>query len=343
MAKHVSDLKAVVEEAKKPCVSLLMDNGPDQTIKSDKNVFALWRLFTTCKLDTLTAGHYAPGDSAQNPIEHQWSPRSRDLVGVYLSPCLPGEDKPPAAQKLTPDETDEKEKQVYDLAIARLNSFWDGKSYDGFNVSSIGVPCAGEKLMFSDWETVESFLQCHSNATLHSIYSDYVAEYKLLVKHLQNKIHMLVFSKCHDITCPNCGENPPLSHTWKNLSKRVFTPIPSDLIPGSFRTYLEMKTGAAPATLLDDHTKHCPSTACGVEALRCTSCINLLFMSQAALERHCKICHNTSKKRKRAKTTGHTCTFEGCNLIFTTNYQLTKHKKTEGHMCKRGRQSVKQL
>jgi len=207
---------------------------------------------------------------------------------------------------------------VYDLAIARLNSFWDGKSYDGFNVSSIGVPCAGEKLMFSDWETIESFLQCHSTATLHSIYSDYVAEYKLLVKHLQNKIHMLVFSKCHDITCPNCGENPPLSHTWKNISKRVFT-------------------------LLDDHTKHCPSTACGVKALRCTSCINLLFMSQAALERHCKICHNTSKKRKMADSTGHTCTFEGCNLIFTTNYQLTKHKKTEGQMCKRGRQSVKQL
>ena len=109
MAKHVSDLKAVVEEAKKPCVSLLMDNGPDQTIRSDKNVFALWRLFTACKLDMLTAGHYVPEDSAQNPIEHQWSPRSRDLVGVYLSPCLLGEDKPPAAQKLTPDETDEKE------------------------------------------------------------------------------------------------------------------------------------------------------------------------------------------------------------------------------------------
>ena len=199
--------------------------------------------------------------------------------------------------------------------------------------------------MFSDWETVESFLQCNSNATLHSTYSDYVAEYKFLVKHLQNKIHMLVFTKCQDISCPYCGENPHHSQTWKNVSKMVFTSVPSDLILGSFRTYLEMKTGAAPATMLEDHSKHCPSIACGVEALRCISCSNLLFMAKAALERHCKICNHTSNKRKSAEDIGHTwtCTFDGCNLTFTTNYQLEKHKKKEGHMCKRGRPSVKQL
>ena len=110
MACHVTDLKNIIDESGKPCVTLLMDNGPHQTIKSDKNVFALRRMFTSCGLDSLTAVHYAPGDSAQNPIEHQWSPRSRDLAGVYLSPCMPGEDKPPASQKLPKEEITEKEK-----------------------------------------------------------------------------------------------------------------------------------------------------------------------------------------------------------------------------------------
>lgn len=200
--------------------------------------------------------------------------------------------------------------------------------------------------MFSDWETVEDFLKCNRNAKLQSDYSDYVAEYKLLVKHLQNKIHLLVFTKCQDISCPNCGQNPPRSQTWKTLSKRVFTPVASDLIPGSFRTYLEMKTGAASTNLLDDHTKHCPSVVCGADALHCMTCKNLLFMSKAAPERHCKICHYAPKKRKQAEAEGHThtCTFDGCDLNFSTNYQLAKHKKSDGHMCKRGRSSgVKQL
>jgi len=129
------------------------------------------------------------------------------------------------------------------------------------------------------------------------------------------------------------SDNPPLSETWTTLSKRVFTPVPSELIPGSFRTYLELKTGAMTGTALEDHSKHCPSVACGAEALCCTECKHLIFTSKAALDRHRKICHDTSNKRKRAE--GHTCTFDGCDLTFPTNYQLAKHKKPKD-TCARG-------
>jgi len=57
---------------------------------------------------------------------------------------MPGESKPPAAQKLTPDETVEKEKQVYDLAIERLNSFCGGKAMT-VTVSEASVSLARER------------------------------------------------------------------------------------------------------------------------------------------------------------------------------------------------------
>ena len=70
-------------------------------------------------------------------------------------PCLPGEDKAPACQRLSP---------VYDLSISRLNSFRHGTSQDGFPVTSIGMPCDGEQLMFDDWDSINSFLLCGSKA-----------------------------------------------------------------------------------------------------------------------------------------------------------------------------------
>ena len=68
--------------------------------------------------------------------------------------------------------------------------------------------------------------------------------------------------------CPNCADSPPQSETWKALSQGgVFTPTPSDLIKGSLKTYLEMKTSAVGP----DHAKYCPSVASGsVECLHCS-------------------------------------------------------------------------
>ena len=48
MLHHVMDLKPIIEDSRQPCVTLVMDNGPDQSIKSDKNTFALGYLFECC-------------------------------------------------------------------------------------------------------------------------------------------------------------------------------------------------------------------------------------------------------------------------------------------------------
>ena len=80
---------------------------------------------------------------------------------------MPGEEVPPGSQHLSDAETKEKEIKVYDLAIEELNSYWNGKLYDDYEVRSLGMPCSeNENSIFSDWETLESFFKCTNKAKL---------------------------------------------------------------------------------------------------------------------------------------------------------------------------------
>jgi len=73
---------------------------------------------------------HAPGLSRYNPIEHLW------LAGVSLSACTEGESVPPAYQTISPTEKEEKEKLAFEKALSELNGYWDGKTHDGFHVTS---------------------------------------------------------------------------------------------------------------------------------------------------------------------------------------------------------------
>ena len=102
MVNHVTDPKPIIEDATNPHVMRVLDDGPDQTIKSYlKNVFALGQLSKARNPDVVSAVHLPPGASSQNPSEYQWSLLSIEVVGVYLSLCLPGGDKPHALQSLS--------------------------------------------------------------------------------------------------------------------------------------------------------------------------------------------------------------------------------------------------
>ena len=93
MLHHVMDLKPIIKDSRKLCVTLVKDNAPDQSIKSDKNVFGLGHLFKSCNLEALTAVHYAPGDSVVS------TPAGSGGCGPV--PCLPGKEKAPGCQHLS--------------------------------------------------------------------------------------------------------------------------------------------------------------------------------------------------------------------------------------------------
>jgi len=62
------------------------------------------------------------------------------MVGrcIFFCPCVEGEITPPY-QTLSATEKDEKEKLVFEKALSDLDSYWDGKTHDGFRVTSKGV------------------------------------------------------------------------------------------------------------------------------------------------------------------------------------------------------------
>ena len=107
---------------------LSVDGGPDYSVKSLLTMFYFGRLWRDCELDFLLMGTYAPGDSA-------WSPISACIAGVTLPANLPDEE-PPWKQNLEGDDLLKKEVDVFDQAGQKLNSYWNGTSYDSFPVSS---------------------------------------------------------------------------------------------------------------------------------------------------------------------------------------------------------------
>lgn len=111
---HVNDLSTTITDVVKPSgkrgVCLLVDGGPDYSVKSLLTILKFGRLWRHQDLDLLLMGPHAPGDSAYNCIEHAWSPLSKFLSGVALPLFLP-EDADDVAQP-----------EAFDKAPADLDS-----------------------------------------------------------------------------------------------------------------------------------------------------------------------------------------------------------------------------
>jgi hypothetical protein len=331
-------------------VTLVLDNGPDQTTKSQKNLTMLGRLWRDTGLDVLQVCHYAPGDSAQNPIEHQWAPRSRNLVGVFLKSRLEGEDKPPSEQSgMTSAMVTEKEVQVYDAAIDNLNSYWNGQMFDGFPVVSKAVPCQNADVIYNDADDVELFHKSGIRKVVAEM-SSLHQEHKFLTKHMDRRTYYVSFSKCSDKTCDHCTSHPVRAANavrYLRSAGGMFSPRPSLWCPDHFCTFLESETLAAlgKTTKADEFCNTRVSQGVG----RCDLCPTFIFMSKTEREKHNTMCHQVRKeKEKRSDVVpqSHVCRFTSedgeCGLCFPTRYRLVKHQNETGHKLKRGRPSKKE-
>ena len=152
----MNDIKSIGGTNKAGLV-LLTDGGPDWSPKFLKNNLELGKLWRDQKLDFVIQTTYAPGHSAQNPIEHLWAPLTKAftwVTGLYLKACLDGEDKAPSEQNLSEEERKEKERVIYDLAIADLNSYWNGKKFNNYTISSNGIACGEADLPENDYDRV---------------------------------------------------------------------------------------------------------------------------------------------------------------------------------------------
>lgn len=157
-------------------------------------------------MDLLVCVCNAPGLSRYNPIEHLWSSCSRWLAGVSLPDHLPGEKPPPQLIHLSQEERLEKEQQVFDNALDRLDMYWEGKLHDGFRVTSVGMTSKlpGYEKTYTDYDMVkqmfDSSLRTIQNSDDLSKIRD---EWRHMVKHMDRRHGVLVFRKlsCEDASC----------------------------------------------------------------------------------------------------------------------------------------------
>ena len=91
---HANDMlpmfKGVVKEGR-TAITLIVDGGPDWSTASLLNTLFFFRLWRDTDLDMLVVCSYAARYSAYNPIEHLWSPLSKELSGVQFSSKATGD------------------------------------------------------------------------------------------------------------------------------------------------------------------------------------------------------------------------------------------------------------
>ena len=106
------DLSALIQcrcNDKRNCVLLTVDDSPNWSTTSYKNIFCLYKYWRKEDLDLLTVTSYAAGCAAYNSIEHLWAPISKKLTDVKGNPCADGDDVAPAfLPKLTKEEIEKR-------------------------------------------------------------------------------------------------------------------------------------------------------------------------------------------------------------------------------------------
>lgn len=286
---HANDLHKVLTThyPEKTVVGIIADGGPDWSVKSVHNIFQYGRLWKSLKLDFLGITQHAPGNSKENPIEHAWSPRSKDLTSVTL----------PRHVESDLDDPTEKDKLDFDNAIEVACSYWRGKTFNGFPVFPNTVKCSDQPHPFSDFDDMSKYFKTIKVTDE----SEYKEEMRFLIKHCTRKCHGLEFSKCEDPSCQHCSNNPPKALKFMGSLFRQgchsYCPQPDPWFPGSYKTYIRMKGVKFDDSHLLD--KECPSLT-GTWSV-CQKGCRYVFLSKADKERHDKLCHYEEMKRGRRK------------------------------------------
>ena len=148
---HANDLHQILsrEFPKKKAVGIISDGGPDWSIKSLHNLYIYGRLWYDLNLDYLGITQHAPGNSKENPIEHAWAPRARNLSSVILQRRVQVDDE------ISAEELD---KLSFDKAVESACSYWRGRTFDTFPGSPIPVLSEQKPSPYDDFDKVKMFV-----------------------------------------------------------------------------------------------------------------------------------------------------------------------------------------
>ncbi|XP_038060450.1 uncharacterized protein LOC119741815 [Patiria miniata] len=238
---HANDLMGFSTELKddgKTIVVLIVDGGPDYNVNHETKEVYYSRIFKQLNLDGMIITSYCPGFSRRNPIEHVWSPLTRLLTSVYLDDTLPGENKPPCHQtELSAGERKQKEYKVFDKAMDNLAGYWENATFAGHPVKVQNIPSGTPNAPFNDYDEARAIINGSYSGLVNS--PGIKAEVDFAHMHMDRRIGMLLFSKCHSELCVHCNENPIRDISAWGCIRTFPSPVPSPHTEGHFRTFHE--------------------------------------------------------------------------------------------------------
>lgn len=264
---------------------IISDGGADFNPNFLINQVYLSRLFRKTGLQSMLVTTYCPGHSALNPIEHLWAPLTQALVGVYLPDILPGEDQPPCKQSgLAPEEKENKEKRVFDIAMKALAMYWRNVNFASIPPSINVVPCGQEK--DAEWNEYNRVHTAVSGA-LYKMRAcpDVEDELSFLSSHMDRRIGTLVFTKCNS-ACGFCVDSAN-DDQLLSLMKSFPSPAPSNVLDGHFATFIESLS--LPRCQTDEHMPAVLEKNLG----KCNHCYNFMFTSKKNKDDHKRLFHST--------------------------------------------------
>ena len=164
-----------------------------------------------------------------------------------------------------------------------------------------------------------------------------------------------MFLRCEDAACNHCHSCPVRAtravQLLRSLGGRLFSPTLSTTNPGHYLILEECRFWAEIGKPLEKIDGSLPSKT----ATYCKFGCQYAFSSHRDEDRHYHLVHEAQLKAKQqedrlqqkasasstnqppAKKACHRCTYEGCQMVFTSSYQLRQHKKDSGHLLGKGR------
>jgi len=162
-----------------------------------------------------------------------------------------------------------------------------------------------------------------------------------MLLHIHRHRNKVVFMKCLNSSCSHCTKNPlkakKLFAMLEKMDMKLFAPLPNENNSGHYYTFKEMCT--LEPEILPTGDSGMPSSL-GCDLGTCEFCPSYIFFSKTEKAHHMKIFHPRHPKRRKGGTAMYICHYKiskdvECGIAFSSRYQLTKHRKSAGHLVKR--------
>jgi hypothetical protein len=312
----------------KPCLSLVVDNGPDFAPSSLQIFYHFGKLWIRLKIDVLILVSYAAYQSASNPIEKNWFPLTSVMAGRTIRLPPNGQFAPAQTPGKTAAQVEEAEVGYFNDAMLEARTTFGNARINGKAPITHFYPVS-EDLPF-ETESFERYMKASKrkvdeDATLSEI-NDAM---KFLSKHCIRRNNLLIFYRCEEGDCKHCFSELSEVRAVNVLSclrsMGNFEPRWETQDDGGSEHYQTFRNAQA----FKREAKKTEQPSFASCDFFCEFCPDFMATSETELKFHHLMIHPDRRRTRFVcnwKIEGTVC---GC--VFDKQASLSRHKKAEKH------------